>query len=148
MCRAAPQAASFLLPLAEVLQKLLDWLDEAVALLPANAQSSADSVWTGPLNCGVAHACALRCFGSSSLPGPHLGVAQKGQPHAAPHHPPPLPRTGDEIMDLFASRAIVSAELYPHIFNCLEQAVAASSPSDDNDLAGMMHVRNGGGGVG
>ena len=41
------QSSSFLMPLAEVLTKLLGWLDSVLALLPPDPQASPNSVWTG-----------------------------------------------------------------------------------------------------
>jgi hypothetical protein len=57
------QSSSFLMPLAEVLTKLLGWLDSVRALLPPDPQASPNSVWTGGLG-----TLAVRLCCSSSAP--------------------------------------------------------------------------------
>ena len=52
-----PQSSSFLMPLAEVLTKLLGWLDSVLALLPPDPQASPNSVWTGGLGTLTVRLC-------------------------------------------------------------------------------------------
>jgi hypothetical protein len=128
------QSAAFLLPLAEVLGKLLEWLDAAIAMLPPDPQASPDSVWTGP--CGHYPALYLASVSvSQSWLDTCVHCAATLHAILLSSH---FVLSGSAILDIFAAKCIMSPELFVHAFTCLEQAAQASQP--DGDLGSLTKV--------